>query len=148
MPTRRAGAHNLRRAPLHDPRVDPASNSTFLDLLEDYFAQPNPILQLDERPELGYQVGVTLENTEKPKCAIDGDCLRVIERLDEKERPLDIAGHQPDPKCRFFWRMAEEPPYVTRFPSLNAENVVPEAQRIRERWRPVMDEWGGAMKTA
>jgi len=34
-----------------------------LDLLEDYFAQPLELLQKDERPELGYQVGATLENT-------------------------------------------------------------------------------------
>ena len=32
----------------------------FLDLLEDYFAQPQESLKRDERPELGYQVGVTL----------------------------------------------------------------------------------------
>jgi hypothetical protein len=133
---------------LHDPRVDPSANSTFLDLLEDYFAQPADILQRDERPELGYQVGVTLENTEKPKCAVDGACLRVIERLDEKERPLDVSGHQPDPKCRFFWRMGESPPEGTAFQALNADNVVPRAKGIGERWTPVMDEWGNAMKTA
>jgi hypothetical protein len=48
---------------LHDSRVSEDDNSRFLDLLEDYFAQPEPTLRADERPELGYQVGVTLENT-------------------------------------------------------------------------------------
>ncbi|KAI0715350.1 Clavaminate synthase-like protein [Earliella scabrosa] len=133
---------------LHDSRVSEEDNSTFLDLIEDYFAQPEEALKKDERPELGYQVGVTLENTEKPKCAVDEPCLKVIARLDPAERPLDIMAHSPDPKCRFFWKMSEKPPYETKFPALNAPNVVPEAEAIRERWTPVMEKWGSSMKTA
>ncbi|KAI5865214.1 Clavaminate synthase-like protein [Durotheca rogersii] len=133
---------------LHDSRVSEADNETFLDLLEDYFGQPTDALRRDERPELGYQVGVTLENTEKPKCAVDEPCLRIIERLAPEERPLDISAHSPDPKCRFFWRMGEPAPYATRFPALNAENVVPEAPEIRRRWAPVMETWGKSMKSA
>ncbi|KAI1377068.1 Clavaminate synthase-like protein [Hypoxylon crocopeplum] len=133
---------------LHDSRVSEADNEAFLDLLEDYFAQPAETLKRDERPELGYQVGVTLENTEKPKCAVDEPCLRVIERLAPAERPLDIAGHHPDPKCRFFWRMGEPAPYATQFPGLNADNVIPEASDIRGRWTPVMETWGKSMKSA
>ncbi|KAI1407662.1 Clavaminate synthase-like protein [Hypoxylon sp. FL1857] len=133
---------------LHDSRVSESDNEAFLDLLEDYFAQPDEALKRDERPELGYQVGVTLENTEKPKCAVDEPCLRVIERLAPAERPLDISAHQPDPKCRFFWRMGEPAPYATEFPGLNAENVIPEAPEIRERWTPVMETWGKSMKSA
>ncbi|KAI5917179.1 Clavaminate synthase-like protein [Camillea tinctor] len=133
---------------LHDGRVSEGDNTAFLDLLEDYFAQPRAELARDERPELGYQVGVTLENTEKPKCAVDAPCLDVIRRLAPDQRPLDIAGHQPDPKCRFFWRMGEQAPYATQFPALNARNVVPEAEGIRERWTPVMEKWGSSMKSA
>ncbi|KAL2150495.1 hypothetical protein VTH82DRAFT_7058 [Thermothelomyces myriococcoides] len=133
---------------LHDSRVSEKDNDTFLDLLEDYFAQPEADLKKDERPELAYQIGVTLENTEKPKCAVDEPCLRVIERLAPSERPLDISGHSPDPKCRFFWRMVEQPPYKTNFPVLNAENITPEAPHIKERWGPVMNQWGTAMKNA
>ncbi|KAJ9144753.1 Clavaminate synthase-like protein [Coniochaeta hoffmannii] len=133
---------------LHDSRVSEQDNSTFLDLLEDYFAQPEEELKKDERPELSYQIGVTLENTEKPKCAVDEPCLDVIQRLDPAERPLDIAGHAPDPKCRFFWRMVEQPPYETEFLGLNAPNVTPEAPGIKERWTPVMDQWGSSMKNA
>ncbi|KAL2256735.1 hypothetical protein VTK26DRAFT_1196 [Humicola hyalothermophila] len=133
---------------LHDSRVSEQDNETFLDLLEDYFAQPEDQLKKDERPELGYQVGVTLENTEKPKCAVDEPCLNVIRRLAPSERPLDISAHSPDPKCRFFWRMVEPPPYKTEFPALNADNVVPEAPHIRERWSPTMNQWGTAMKNA
>ena len=96
---------------VHDSRVSEEDNNEFLDLIEDYFAQPEEALKKDERPELGYQVGVTLENTEKPKCAVDEPCLRVIERLEPSERPLDISAHSPDPKCRFFWKMGDVPPY-------------------------------------
>lgn len=133
---------------LHDSRVAESDNETFLDLLEDYFAQPDEKLKEDERPELGFQIGVTLENTEKPKCAVDEPCLDVISRLRPEERPLDISGHEPDPKCRFFWRMAEEPPYETKFPGLNAENVVPADPSIRAKWTPVMNTWGTSMKDA
>lgn len=133
---------------LHDSRVSEEDNTTFLDLLEDYFAQPEERLKEDERPELGFQVGVTLENTEKPKCAVDEPCLDVIQRLAESERPLDISGHEPDPKCRFFWRMTEKPPYATEFPGLNAENVIPHDPTIKGQWEPVMNKWGTSMKGA
>lgn len=133
---------------LHDSRVSEEDNSRFLDLLEDYFAQPEGELKKDERPELSYQIGVTLENTEKPKCAVDEPCLRIIEKLQPSERPLDISAHQPDPKCRFFWRMAETPPYETQFPILNAPNVVPQNEKIRNRWPSTMEQWGKAMRTA
>lgn len=133
---------------LHDPRVPSSANEEFLDLLEDYFAQPPAALQRDTRPELSYQVGATLENTERPKCAVDEDCLHVIDLLDEAERPLDVKGHGADPKCRFFWRMAEKPPYETKFPALNAPNVVPDKAEIKARWETVLERWGGAMKLA
>ncbi|KAF9459820.1 hypothetical protein BDZ94DRAFT_1198950 [Collybia nuda] len=133
---------------LRDSRVSEDDNSTFLDLLEDYFSQPLEELKKDERPELSYQVGVTLENTEKPKCAVDEPCLRIIERLDPAERPLDISAHSPDPKCRFFWKMIEKPPYQTQFPSLNAANIIPQAGSLKERWSPTMEQWGKSMKNA
>ena len=133
---------------LHDSRVSEDENNTFLDLLEDYFNQSLDDLKKDEKPELSYQVGVTLENTEKPKCAVDEPCLRVIERLAPSERPLDITAHAPDPKCRFFWKMSEKPPYVTQYPGLNAPNVVPQAESLNRRWEPVMETWGNSMKDA
>lgn len=131
---------------LHDSRVAAKDNEDFLDLLEDYFDQPEAELRKDERPELSYQIGVTLENTEKPKCAVDEPCLDVIARLAPDQRPLDISAHAPDPKCRFFWRMVEAPPYETQFPGLNAANITPEAPSLRERWTPTMDRWGSCMK--
>jgi hypothetical protein len=68
--------------------------------------------------------------------------------LDPSERPLDITAHSPDPKCRFFWKMSEAPPYETMFPALNAENVVPKDEKLRERWTPTMEKWGASMKQA
>ncbi|KAI0348347.1 Clavaminate synthase-like protein [Trametopsis cervina] len=133
---------------LHDSRVSETDNDTFLDLMEDYFNLEDDELKKDERPELGYQVGVTLENTEKPKCAVDEPCLNIIAQLEPSERPLDITAHNPDPKCRFFWKMSEKPPYETQFPGLNAPNVVPQDQSVHERWTPVMQKWGQSMKDA
>ncbi|KAL1708793.1 hypothetical protein EV121DRAFT_287341 [Schizophyllum commune] len=133
---------------VRDGRVSEDDNTAFLDLMEDYFAQPDEALKKDERPEVGYQVGVTLENTEKPKCAVDEPCLNVIARLDPAERPLDITAHSPDPKCRFFWRMGERPPYETQFPALNTPNVVPEAEPLKSKWPATMDKWGTSMKHA
>ena len=150
---------------MRDSRVSEEDNGEFLDLIEDYFAQPEEILKQDERPELSYQVsdllktivtqahpvlqvGVTLENTEKPKCAVDEPCLNIIARLEPSERPLDITAHSPDPKCRFFWKMSEKPPYETLFPGLNAPNVVPRDPLIQQGWTPTMEKWGRSMKTA
>jgi len=131
---------------VRDTRVTEEHNETFLSLLEDYFAQPEETLKKDERAEFGYQVGVTLENTEKPKCAVDEPCLRVIERLAVSERPLDISGHHPDPKCRFFWKMQTQPPYPTAFPALNMSNVVPAA--FTGTWETTLETWGRSMKDA
>lgn len=133
---------------VHDSRVSEEDNDAFLDLIEDYFAQPIEDLKKDERPEIYYQVGVTLENTEKPKCAVDEPCLDIIANLDPAERPLDISGHHPDPKCRFFWKMGTPPPYETEYSALNAPNVVPQAPRISEKWESTMEKWGNSMKTA
>lgn len=48
-----------------DSRVSEDANSRFLDVMEDYFAQDEEALKVDARPEYHFQVGVTLENTEK-----------------------------------------------------------------------------------
>jgi hypothetical protein len=130
-----------------DSRVSEDQNTQFLDLIEDYFAQPLDFLKQDERPEVGYQVGVTLEKTERPKCASDESCLSIIQRLAPEERPLDITGHHPDPKCRFFWKMnLEKPPYPSEFPQLNSPNVVPDA--FKDIWRDKLESWGYMMKNA
>ncbi|KAG9000117.1 hypothetical protein FRB94_002077 [Tulasnella sp. JGI-2019a] len=128
-----------------DSRVTESDNEAFLDLMEDYFAQPEDVLKNDERPQWGYQVGVTLERTEKPKCKSDESCLHIIESLEPTERPLDLTGHEADAKCRFFYRMGQKPPYETAFPSLNMSNVEPEGFPM---WKTTMDKWGQSMKDA
>jgi len=133
---------------VRDSRVTEADNEAFLDLFEDYFALPNEELKKDERKEYSYQVGVTLENTEKPKCASDDDCLRIIERLEPSERPLDVTGHGADPKCRFFWKMSTPPPYKTAYPALNMSNVIPESPKVRPTWEETLNKWGNSMKNA
>ena len=133
---------------LHDSRVEEKDNINFLNLLEDYFSQPDELLKRDERPELAYQVGVTLENTEKPVCAVHEPCLEIINRLEPSERPLDISAHNPDPKCRFFWRMSSPPPYETAFPGINAPNIIPDAEIFRNDWEITLKKWGTCMKQA
>lgn len=46
---------------MKDSRVSEQDNSVFLDLLEDYFAQPDEQLRKDIRPEFGYQGKLHLE---------------------------------------------------------------------------------------
>ena len=105
---------------------------------------------------------MTLENTEKPKCSSDTECLAIIAELQEDQRPLDVSGHGADPKCRsvapaysseagadnldarFFHRMSTSPPYESVFPVSKAPNVVPEA--FRDTWPERVNEWGGFMK--
>nr|ODO04288.1 hypothetical protein L204_00645 [Cryptococcus depauperatus CBS 7855] len=129
-----------------DTRAPTEANDRFLDLLEDYFSQDEVALKMDERPELGFQVGVTLENTEKPKCASDANCQAIIASLDPSERPQDLKGLGADPKCRFFHRMSEKPPYQSRFPVLEAPNVEPRA--FAETWEKTLSDWGVFMKQA
>lgn len=93
---------------IRDPRATSLLNTRFLDLLEAYFAQDLEQLREDERPEMSYQVGVTLENTEKPVCLRKQSCGEVIQGLREEERPVDLEGHETDPKMRFFWKMVNE----------------------------------------
>ncbi|GAA5961081.1 hypothetical protein JCM3765_006530 [Sporobolomyces pararoseus] len=127
-----------------DSRVSEEANQKFLDLMEDYFDQSEEALKEDLRPEVHYQVGATLENTEKPKCHSHAACQAIIASLDPLERPLDLAGGKADPKCRFFHRMGRTPP-STAFPSLGMKNLVPEAF---PNWIEEMEEWGLQIKQA
>ncbi|CAG8501629.1 8257_t:CDS:10 [Funneliformis mosseae] len=120
--------------------VKEEDNARFLDLLEDYYAQPLEVKLKDARPDLGYQVGVTPEFTEEPKCHRDINCQKLISQLPEEIRPLPISG--PDPKWRFFWRIGEIPK-ATNYPRLNADPVIPEA--FKDKWPNIMDEWGNQM---
>ncbi|KJE88723.1 hypothetical protein CAOG_00318 [Capsaspora owczarzaki ATCC 30864] len=127
---------------VRDPRVTEADNSTFLDLMEQYFEQSVEDKKADERPQWGYQVGVTPELVEVPRCTVDPKCLDTIAKMPEDERAHVPVG--PDPKWRFFWRLGERPS-ETKFKELNAEPVVPKAF---PQWGQVMNKWGSLMMDA
>ncbi|BGP54124.1 hypothetical protein JCM8202v2_001698 [Rhodotorula sphaerocarpa] len=130
---------------VRDSRVSEDANDDFLDTMEDYFAQEAEALEEDLRPEVHYQVGVTLENTEKPKCHSNEACQAVIAALDPEERPLDLQGGHADPKCRFFYRMGRSPP-KTAFPALRMDNVIPRA--FAATWQQSMETWGTQIQRA
>nr|CAG8610824.1 15143_t:CDS:2 [Entrophospora candida] len=88
-------------------------------------------------PEVGYQIGVTPELKEGPKCHRDINCQKIIEQMPKESRPLISKG--PDPKWRFFWRIGELPE-KTKFPQLNSEPVTPEA--FKDVWPTIMNQWG------
>jgi hypothetical protein len=44
--------------------------------------------------------------------------------------------------------MGQLPPYETQFPALNAPNVIPQTEEIKQPWTSTMEQWGNAMKTA
>ena len=66
---------------LKDFRVEDSVNQEFIDLLEKYFEQPIDDIMEDARPEYGYQVGVTPENVEEPRCKKDQYCLDLIQNV-------------------------------------------------------------------
>lgn len=82
-----------------DERVTEEDNSKFLNLLEDYFDQPRNVKMLDVRPELAYQVGVTPDHTEMPRCGRDLKCMEYIQSLEKDDQPNPFD--QKDPKWRF-----------------------------------------------
>jgi len=120
-----------------DPRVNESNNSTFLNMMEQYFEQSDGID--DARPDLSYQVGVTPERTEKPR-----DYCSKIGSIGPDDKPLSPCPPELDPKWRFFWRVGE-PPKSTKFKQLNAEPVIP---KNFPQWTEVMNMWGNKMLDA
>eukprot|EP00455_Lapot_gusevi_P046127 TRINITY_DN601_c0_g1_i4.p1 TRINITY_DN601_c0_g1~~TRINITY_DN601_c0_g1_i4.p1 ORF type:complete len:363 (+),score=141.14 TRINITY_DN601_c0_g1_i4:114-1202(+) len=122
-----------------DPRVDMQHNETFLDMLEDYFNQPEAETAGDIKPELAFQVGATPSGTEIAR----NHCAKIAAMPDES-KPLTICPPEADPKWRFFWRIGERPAN-TRFNSLNAPQVIPPHF---PQWSEVMNTWGSLMLAA
>uniref|UniRef100_A0A7S2G785 Isopenicillin N synthase-like Fe(2+) 2OG dioxygenase domain-containing protein n=1 Tax=Octactis speculum TaxID=3111310 RepID=A0A7S2G785_9STRA len=123
---------------LKDPRVDESHNDRFVDMLENYFNNSDG--QRDARPELSYQVGVTPDGMERPR----DHCSGYRSSLLSSEQPVTPCPPGPDLKWRFFWRIGPTP-NDTRYPSLNADPVVPEEF---PEWPTTMDMWGGKMLAA
>lgn len=124
---------------VRDPRVSQEDNDRFLNLMEDYFNQPDEAKAADARPDLGFQVGVTPEKKELPRCSTDEKCQEYIKTLPETEKPVPLDG--PDVKWRYFWRVGPRPE-VTRFEQLNAPEVIPKGF---PNFPEVMDHWGTLM---
>src|SRR3954471_4159767 len=68
---------------VRDPRVDPSLNGKFLDMMEQYYEQPEEVRLQDARPDVHYQVGVTPEEIERAR----NHCAR-IKGLNSTEKPL------------------------------------------------------------
>jgi len=127
---------------LQDERVSADDSSNFLNLMEEYFGQPDELKLADVRKELHYQVGATPAFVEVPICKADAKCVDSINKMDAETKPAKIVG--ADPKWRFFWRIGERPK-EGGFEDLNAQPVVPAAF---PRWKETMDKWGKKMLDA
>lgn len=120
-----------------DPRVNEKDNDVFIDQMEQYFEMSDG--KRDARPEWSFQVGVTPENTERPR----NHCAKV-KAMNDADKPQTICPPEADPKWRFFWRMGELPK-ETRFKTSNMESVIPPEF---PNWTTVMDGWGTLMVNA
>eukprot|EP00854_Cymbomonas_tetramitiformis_P006253 gene6253-7499_t len=129
---------------VRDPRATSHDSDKFMDMMERYFGQDHEAKMPEARPELHYQVGVTPELVEVPRCTMDPTCLKGIENQSEENKATIPKG--PDPKWRYFWRMGERPdPNKTKFAELNSPPVVP---KTFPEWQEVMDGWGSKMIAA
>ncbi|KAG2374174.1 hypothetical protein C9374_011011 [Naegleria lovaniensis] len=126
---------------LRDPRVTFEKAASFLDLMEDYYAQPTEVKMKDVHPEWSYQIGATPEMTERPRDNTEYIVTKLKDNLESQ--PTPTKGK--DPKWRFFHPYGKTNPN-TKFPSLNQPNVVPEA--FADRWISMMDGWAECMITA
>lgn len=136
------GFHKYGVLILRDSRATDEGNDRFLDMVENYFEQPEETVRADVRPELSYQVGATPSFTELPR----NHCER-MKTFKGADAPLSLCPPEKDPKWRFFWRLGDRPA-ETKYADLNAPPVTPE--KFPE-WGDVMNEWGstllGAVKT-
>ncbi|KAG8878597.1 hypothetical protein FRB97_002379 [Tulasnella sp. 331] len=128
-----------------DSRFSESDNDAFLDIMEDYFAQPVELLRKDERPEHGHQVGTTPEGTEHPNCMADESCTHFVESLAPVERPSDLRGHSDDHKSRFSYITGQQPPYKSEYPFLDMLNVEPAGF---DNWTSTLKKLADAMKAA
>jgi isopenicillin N synthase-like dioxygenase len=116
-----------------DPRVDDQLNTNFLDMMEQYYEQPEEVRLQDARPDVHYQVGVTPEEIERAR----NHCGR-MKGLNDSERPLTECPPEKDHKSRFFWRIGAPPPNDLHR-DLNMPPVIPKAF---PKWAETMNGWG------
>lgn len=113
--------------------------------MERYFSQPRAAKLADARPDVFYQVGVTPDRVELPR-----QNPEFVSALAPPHLPASaprVAARARDPKWRFFWRVGARPrPEDTRFPQLNAPEVVPAA--FEGEWARTMDSFGESLLAA
>jgi isopenicillin N synthase-like dioxygenase len=110
----------------------------FVDQMERYFEQTEEAKKSDIHPEVYYQVGATPSFVEKAR----NHCDRAKQYANENQ-PMTICPPEADYKWRFFWRIGERPgPLDTKFPNLNAPQVIPEEF---PQWEEIMNRWGNLM---
>jgi len=119
-----------------DERVDPQLNTTFIDMLEQYYQQPVEVRNEDARPDVHYQVGVTPEEIERAR----NHCSRIA-GLNSTEKPLTECPPEKDHKSRFFWRIGPAPE-SNKHRDLNMPQVLPKAF---PQWANTMNAWGEAI---
>ncbi|KAK4364383.1 hypothetical protein RND71_015741 [Anisodus tanguticus] len=125
-----------------DPRCTAEDNDRFIDMMENYFQQPEEFKRLQQRPHLHYQVGVTPEGVEVPRSLVDEEMKEKLKAIPKEYQPSSPSG--PDPKWRYMWRVGPRPT-ITRFKELNSEPVIPEGF---PEWKCTMDSWGYKMISA
>jgi len=128
--------HTMGALAIRDPRVSYDDNNNFLDILERYFDRPEDLLLRDARPEIHYQLGVTPEGTELPRCTSDPRCQQLVQQYPPDHRPQMPVG--PDAKWRFFHRIGDRPDN-TNYSDLNCGPVIPEGF---PNWIQVLNSWG------
>lgn len=134
---------------VQDVRVDTdigdgVSTARFRDMMERYFSQPRDIILKDARPDAHFQVGVTPDRTELPR--LNEEWVQSLRPEDKPVSAAAVASRCKDPKWRFFWRIGPRPVEAeTRFPELNAPQVIPEA--FKSEWAAVMDGFGNKLFT-
>jgi isopenicillin N synthase-like dioxygenase len=131
--------HEYGALAVKDPRVSQLDNNNFLDILESYFNRPYDQILKDARPDIHYQLGVTPEGVELPRCTTDPKCKEIIDKIEPEHRPLFPQG--PDAKWRFFHRIGGRPT-DTKFPDLNCPPVEPEGF---DSWVDTLDTWGNKL---
>ncbi|CAI8593168.1 unnamed protein product [Vicia faba] len=116
-----------------DPRCTVEDNDHFIDMMEKYFSSPHEFKIRQERPHLHYQVGVTPEKVEVPRCLVDEEMQKKVKEMPREHQPHTPVG--ADLKWRYFWRIGPRPS-LTRFQELNAEPVIPKGF---PEWKEAMD---------
>lgn len=54
---------------------------------EEYFDQPTEVKIKDARPDIGYQLGVTPDLVEEPRCVNDESCKDIVAKV-----PLSVVA--------------------------------------------------------